>query len=211
MADKQQVTVTGLIKMVDFQMVKAAVEGLYQRRIIHEPFIVGLLECDWISFLNAKKKEMKGEMWAFDDGVVVFIDGQLVGGREDFLKLASEIYNYQDFRPLPLWHAMAKESYKNHLINTKHEFVFMEIAVGDKNIGKMLIELISDRLPKTCNNFIMLVKGTMVEDERHNPPLKLRYKDSVIHRIVPNGWIQGGDIEGGRGVGGESIYGPMFN
>jgi len=26
MADKQQVTVTGLIKMVDFQMVKAAVE-----------------------------------------------------------------------------------------------------------------------------------------------------------------------------------------
>ena len=41
---------------------------------------------------------MKGEMWAFDDGVVVFIDGQLVGGREDFLKLASEIYNYQDFR-----------------------------------------------------------------------------------------------------------------
>ncbi|XP_041379223.1 probable inactive peptidyl-prolyl cis-trans isomerase-like 6 [Gigantopelta aegis] len=32
----------------------------------------------------------------------------------------------------------------------------------------------------------------------------------VLHRIVPHGWIQGGDICGGSGSSGMSIYGPTF-
>ena len=37
-----------------------------------------------------------------------------------------------------------------------------------------------------------LCLGQNTETERHDPPLKLWYKDSIFHRIVPNGWIQGG-------------------
>ena len=33
----------------------------------------------------------------------------------------------------------------------------------------------------------------------------------IIHRIVPGGWIQGGDIVDGSGSGGESIYGMTFD
>ncbi|KXJ26099.1 probable inactive peptidyl-prolyl cis-trans isomerase-like 6 [Exaiptasia diaphana] len=212
MADKQKVSVVGLLKEVDFHMVKSAAEKLHQKEpdVFVQPDIVGLLECDWINFINLKKREKKGEMWSFQDCVVVFIDGQLIGGKDDFLKLANDTYNCQDFRPLPLWYAMAKETYKNHFVDTKHNFVFLEIAIGNESIGKMILELISDRLPKTCENFMALIQGHMVEDKRHDPPLKLSYRNTIIHRIVPNGWIQGGDFEGGRGVGGESIYGPIF-
>nr|XP_013003982.1 peptidyl-prolyl cis-trans isomerase-like 6 isoform X5 [Cavia porcellus] len=38
----------------------------------------------------------------------------------------------------------------------------------------------------------------------------LHYKGSILHRVVQNGWIQGGDIVAGKGNDGESIYGPTF-
>ncbi|PNJ39160.1 PPIL6 isoform 6, partial [Pongo abelii] len=40
--------------------------------------------------------------------------------------------------------------------------------------------------------------------------IRLHYKNSIFHRIVRNGWIQGGDIVYGKGDDGESIYGPTF-
>ena len=54
--------------------------------------------------------------------------------------------------------------------------------------------MFSERLPKTCKNFLELCLGSQTEAERHDPPLKLWYKNSIFHRIVPNGWIQGGGI-----------------
>ncbi|EDO41091.1 predicted protein [Nematostella vectensis] len=212
MADKHEVSVVGLLKDVDFHIAKGAVLQLRQKEpdSFYDPNVLGLLECDWVSFIQGKKKEIKGEMWGFEESVLVFIDGQPIGGKEDFLKWAQESFNFQDFRSLPLWYAMAKASYKDHLLSLKHEFVYFDIAVGAKSIGRLIIELYSDRLPRTCGNFKSLIAGNLEESERHDPPLKLRYKDSILHGIVPNGWIQGGDIEGGRGIGGESVYGPLF-
>ena len=45
-------------------------------------------------------------------------------------------------------------------------------------------------LPKTCENFKALCTGDKGESEQTE--YKLHYKDSLIHRAVKNGWIQGG-------------------
>ncbi|XP_068698073.1 probable inactive peptidyl-prolyl cis-trans isomerase-like 6 [Montipora foliosa] len=210
--EKRTISVIGLLKEVEFHMMKGAAEKLSQKDPdgFSEPYTLGLLECDWDAFIRAKKKEMRKEVWGFKEDVITFLDDELIGGHEQFLKWAMENYGYKDFRPLPLWHAMMKESYKNHLLETGHKFVYMDVAVNEKRIGRLLIELYTDRLPRTCHNFMELCSGQNTETERHDPPLKLWYKDSIFHRIVPNGWIQGGDIEGGKGTGGESIYGPVF-
>ena len=38
----------------------------------------------------------------------------------------------------------------------------------------------------------------------------LSYANTLLHRLVKDGWIQGGDVITGRGDGGASIYGPTF-
>ncbi|KAI3364270.1 hypothetical protein L3Q82_011075 [Scortum barcoo] len=68
--------------------------------------------------------------------------------------------------------------------------------------------LFSDVCPKTSKNFEALCTGERGLSQSGFP---LCFKGSVFHRVVPNGWVQGGDISPERkGNGGESIYGPTF-
>ena len=49
------------------------------------------------------------------------------------------------------------------------------------------------------------------EYQRLHVGVRLSYINSLIHRIVPGGWIQGGDIVDGSGSGGESICGATID
>jgi len=63
--------------------------------------------------------------------------------------------------------------------------------------------------PRTCANFKALCTGEKGVSETTG--VRLSYTNSLIHRIVAGGWIQGGDIVDGSGSGGESIYGATFD
>lgn len=41
----------------------------------------------------------------------------------------------------------------------KNPLVFLSIRIGDKNKGKMIIELFKDKVPKTAENFRALCTG----------------------------------------------------
>ncbi|XP_072499135.1 probable inactive peptidyl-prolyl cis-trans isomerase-like 6 isoform X5 [Notamacropus eugenii] len=85
--------------------------------------------------------------------------------------------------------------------------VFLEITVNKRPIGRLVFELYADLCPKTCHNFQTLCTG---KAGFSRSGLKLHYKNTIFHRLVKNGWLQGGDINMGKGDGGESIYGPVF-
>lgn len=85
--------------------------------------------------------------------------------------------------------------------------MFLDISIDLAPIGRLIFELYCDACPRTCTNFQVLCTGTSGFSERG---IKLHYKDSIFHRVVKNGWVQGGDIVEGRGDDGESIYGPTF-
>ena len=57
-------------------------------------------------------------------------------------------------------------------------------------IGRLVIELYNDIVPKAAENFRSLCTGEFGKSE--TTPYPLHYKGSLIHRIVPHGWIQGG-------------------
>lgn len=71
-----------------------------------------------------------------------------------------------------------------------------QIVVLETNQGTIKIKLYPSIAPKTCENFVGLIK-------------KGYYDGLIFHRVIPNFMIQGGDPTG-TGMGGESLWGGKF-
>jgi hypothetical protein len=73
--------------------------------------------------------------------------------------------------------------------------VFMDIAIADQYIGRIIIELKPGAVPKAAQNFLALCKGF----NGHG------FKQSSLHRLCDFA-CYGGDFENGNGTGGHSVY-----
>lgn len=91
--------------------------------------------------------------------------------------------------------------------NPKNPIVFMDILIGGIPAGRVIMELYSDIVPKTAENFRCLCTG---EKGMGKAGYALHYRKSIFHRIIPGFMCQGGDFTKCNGTGGESIYGDTF-
>uniref|UniRef100_A0A915IDC4 Peptidyl-prolyl cis-trans isomerase n=1 Tax=Romanomermis culicivorax TaxID=13658 RepID=A0A915IDC4_ROMCU len=85
--------------------------------------------------------------------------------------------------------------------------VFFDISSSGKPMGRVVMELYNDIVPKTAENFRALCTG---ENGTGKSGKILHYKNSIFHRIIPDFMCQGGDFTRFNGTGGESIYGEKF-
>ena len=88
--------------------------------------------------------------------------------------------------------------------------VFLDLEVGGASVGRVVIELRDDVVPKTCENFRGLCTGEHT-GRVGTSGRELCYKGSCFHRVIPGFMCQGGDFTRGDGTGGESIYGRTFD
>ncbi|XP_057208518.1 probable inactive peptidyl-prolyl cis-trans isomerase-like 6 [Triplophysa rosa] len=210
MASAIQLQIVGLMNKYNFQIAKGIAEGLKNKftESFDDPVILPLLECDWHGYLSNKKRELKGEVWQYTGCLMCFVNGQLLGDERKLSSWAEREWKFSFHRPQALYKALAEEYYSKNLRSTGHIFVYMDVEIGGQAAGRLMFELFSELCPKTYRNFKALCTGEVGLSKSN---LELSYKGSIFHRVVPNGWVQGGDILPGRkGNGGESIYGPTF-
>jgi len=78
--------------------------------------------------------------------------------------------------------------------------VYFDITADGESLGRVMMQLRKDKVPKTAENFRQLC----LKDEGEG------YKKCPFHRVIPDFMCQGGDFTNQDGTGGKSIYGEKF-
>eukprot|EP00968_Pinguiococcus_pyrenoidosus_P003967 scaffold262_cov230-Pinguiococcus_pyrenoidosus.AAC.23 len=168
--------------------------------------VLSYFEPDFERYRAKKAAEVGGQVAQQKEKILFFCnDTEFIGGLEDFLEFAATRLNISKER-LSDSSIDAPERAAEALISaredTKHTFCFLEFQIGDAPPERVVIELYDDICPIACENFKKLCQGA--------GPKQKGFRDSLIHRVVPGGWIQGGDLVDGAGDHSEAADGDFF-
>ncbi|KAG1694346.1 hypothetical protein DVH05_005038 [Phytophthora capsici] len=81
--------------------------------------------------------------------------------------------------------------------------VFFDVSIGSKTIGRLLIELRADVVPRTAENFRRLCTGETTEPRTGR---RRHYARCPFHRVVKDKFCQSGDYANHDGSGGECTF-----
>lgn len=176
--------------------------------------VEGVLELKFRQFLDELRKDQPADLFSYEHCHIVLRDGKIIGSLMDFVEVAINDFGIEDAEI-----ANTMQFAKEAVVKTTEAIklngrpaVFLELLEQSTNnredevYGKLIIELFEDICPKACSNFIKLCTG----EEGMADGVKLSYQDCPIHRLVPNGWFQSGDIVDGSGNNSKSVFGDFF-
>jgi hypothetical protein len=71
-----------------------------------------------------------------------------------------------------------------------NKYCYIDFQHENKKMDRVIFELFYLECPKTCENFLQLCKGLLMNSNKE----KLTYENTKINRVVKNGYIQGGHM-----------------
>lgn len=182
----------GLIRSPEFHQGNNILKGLSKEISSTSE---GMLETDWEIFQVKKCNKIEPGL-----EVLCYIDGVLLSGVSELSQLAIEKYKYIETGSHALYTAEAESSYIQKVSSPSKKYVLWHIKIGESAEKKVVFELDAHNCPNTTENFWQLANGCNGRN----------YAGSSIHRVVQDGYIEGGFIMTQTGKTHNSIYGDFF-
>lgn len=174
-----------------------------------------VLEIDFQTYIESLRKDIPGDLYGYAHSHIVLRDGKFIGSLMEFVDITIGDYGIEDaeIANTMQFQREAKEKSMDAIKATGHPAVYLELfqaseVEGEEDFpcGKIVIELLDNICPDACENFIKLCTGSCGSDG----DVRLSYKDCPLHRLVPNGWLQTGDIVDGSGANSRSAAGDFI-
>mmetsp|Transcript_9231 Transcript_9231/g.17554 ORF Transcript_9231/g.17554 Transcript_9231/m.17554 type:complete len:348 (-) Transcript_9231:432-1475(-) len=189
------VEVHGLLSSPSFHRARLIVEQVALKASVTT---TGLLETDWLQYLTDIRKTHPALTFS---PVLCIGNGELLGGADELLSWLKRDFKVSDSASSDELSRVASEFYRNVISCTKKKYVYWEIQIGNKRPRPVVIELDFALCPLTVRNFWEISTGAN----------SLSYTNSMLHRVVYGGFIEGGLITNKQGaLVNESIFGGYF-
>lgn len=187
------VTVAGKMNDDKFQRITVACKWL-EREAGLQCTLLSLLPTDY-DVWTAKALDKTGITHKSNVVVLLGQPATYLGGETEFLAWASEKYGYDDSKTNAIFFKRAaKRAWDNYMLESGRQFAKITLTQDETVLGSLLIEIFSDHCPKTAEHFVKLIVGNRDKGD-------MSYESSPVHRVVPGGWMQSGDVVNGDGDG----------
>lgn len=206
--EARYLTVYGKLTSADLIFVKKGVEVIESELGFKVGDVVQLTPTDYETFVAAKKLEFGDDVLLHRGNLIAFLgkdDPEYLGNLSAIKTFLYDEYGYTSGRTNAVFYKrLANKNRMAYMQRSGRDF----ISITFNDLRPVIVELYTDAVPKTCENFKKLV---LLRKEGEEGDAAFRgYHNSVVHRIVPDGWIQCGDVVGGKGTGSESANGGLF-
>jgi len=189
MSTPVHLVVAGVVDDPQFHHCKSIVEMLAKERKDVTSGALPMFEFDWQQYLQEQKLILGGDAFNHQSSapLVFYNKTEYVGSLDELKTFANATYQIKDQKKTKDFEEIANDEYTKMKAATGHSFCFFEIQIGEElSPQKVVIELFSDEsaCPRTCTAFLGLCNA----DEGKG------YKGTKFHRVVRDGWVQGGDF-----------------
>ena len=220
MASETRREVLRLYGMLNSELHRKCYEaGLYLARCRPEEYAfesVDMVPADYAKWAKAAPDVVSN----VEGPCVVCSEGhERVWGGEEFIAFVKATCGFRLFALAEddpqSYASLAKQAYRTFLQSTGDTYAWLDISVDDQPAQRVVFQLYSKICPRTVENFRHLCLGDLPpQTDADGNKVKLHYKGTTLFRIVPGGWIQGGDVSHPgtmkAGSGGCSVYGAVF-
>lgn len=202
-------TVYGKLSSPDLMFVQKGLELVEFELGFKVGQIIQLTPTDYETLVDAKRKEYGDDVLLHRGNLIAFVgvtDPAYLGNLATIKSFLYDEYGYTSGKTNAVFYKrLATKNKLRYMQLSGHEFI--SITFNDHR--PVIIELYNDALPKTCANFKELILAHLSEPAEDAKPVK-GYNDTVVHRIVPEGWIQCGDVDEGKGTGSVAANGSVI-
>lgn len=165
-----------------------------------------MLEVDFIAFIADMKVSKGGKYFTHKELYVVERNGEMIGDIMALVDIANKEFGMEDaeIANTNLFEKLCVSETQRLIKARSHPSVKLEFQDAE-GIGKedpvayapIVVELFDDYAPKAVKNFMNLATG---KNEKG-----FSYRDCPLHRVVPGGWLQCGDVVDGSGKNSEAV------